>query len=92
MTVRVQPGATRRSVGGRYGDATPPVLMVKVQERAVDGRANEAALRAVAAALGVRRRQVHLVSGATSRTKVFEVDPEATTAVVAQRLIDLLGS
>lgn len=43
---------------------------------AVDGRATEAALAAVAAALGVRRRQVTLVTGRTSRTKVLDVDTD----------------
>jgi uncharacterized protein YggU (UPF0235/DUF167 family) len=56
-------------VGGAYGGA----LVVAVGARAVDGRATEAALRALAAALGVRRRQVTLVAGATSRDKVVEV-------------------
>jgi uncharacterized protein YggU (UPF0235/DUF167 family) len=50
--------------------------VVRVAERAVDGRATEAALVALAAALGVRRREVTLVTGATSRTKVAEV-PDA---------------
>lgn len=70
VTVRVRPGASRTRVGGSYGDD----LVVRVQERAVDGRATDAALRAVAEALGVPRRTVRLVSGATSRTKVFEID------------------
>ena len=39
----------------------------------MDGRATEAALAAVAAAFGVRREAVTLVSGKTSRTKVVEV-------------------
>jgi uncharacterized protein YggU (UPF0235/DUF167 family) len=39
----------------------------------VDGRATEAALDAVAAAFGVRRDAVTLVTGRTSRTKVVEV-------------------
>jgi hypothetical protein len=56
-------------VGGRYGDA----LVVAVTARAVDGKATEATLRAVAEALGVRRRAVRLVAGATSRTKVVEI-------------------
>jgi uncharacterized protein YggU (UPF0235/DUF167 family) len=45
-----------------------------VAERAVDGKATQAALAAVAEAFGVRRRQVTLVSGATSRTEVVDVD------------------
>jgi hypothetical protein len=39
----------------------------------VDGRATEAALRAIAAAFGVRRRAVTLITGAASRTKIVEV-------------------
>ena len=70
VAIRVRPGASRPSVGGTHGDA----LVVRVCERAVDGRATEAALRALAEALGVRRRDVRLVSGLTSRDKVVAVD------------------
>ncbi|MBW8766563.1 MAG: DUF167 domain-containing protein [Geodermatophilales bacterium] len=70
VTVRVRPGAGRTVVGGAHDGA----LVVRVAERAVDGRATEAALAAVAEAFGLRRRQVSLVSGVTSRTKVVDVD------------------
>jgi len=81
FSIRVRPGSSRTTVGGTYDDA----LVVRVTARAVDGAATEAALTAVAAALGVRRRQVVLVSGATSRTKVVEVDadPKDVTAALA---------
>lgn len=63
--------------------------MVAVTARAVDGAATAAVLRAVADAFGVRAREVTLVSGATSRTKVIElaVDPTAGQA----RLTELLA-
>lgn len=48
--------------------------MVAVTARAVDGKATEAALRAVADAFDVKRRQVTLVTGATSRDKVVDID------------------
>ena len=76
MAIRVRPGASRASVGGTFGDA----LVVRVCERAVDGNATEAALRAVAQALGVKRRDVRLVSGPTSRAKVVAVDTESVDA------------
>jgi uncharacterized protein YggU (UPF0235/DUF167 family) len=47
---------------------------VAVRERAVDGKATEAALKALAVALGVPGRAVRLISGATSRDKLVEVD------------------
>jgi uncharacterized protein YggU (UPF0235/DUF167 family) len=69
VTVRVRPGASRTVVGGDHDGA----LVVRVSARAVDGRATEAALAALADAFGVRRRHVTLVSGTTSRTKVVDV-------------------
>jgi hypothetical protein len=46
---------------------------VAVRQRAVEGQATEAVLRALAEALDVRRRDVELISGRTSRDKVVEV-------------------
>jgi uncharacterized protein len=99
LAIRVKPGSARASVGGRhragdghraeripeYGDS----LVVAVTARAVDGKANQAALRAVAAAFGVKRADVTLVTGATSRDKVVEVDGDPG-ALAARRDI-LLG-
>ncbi|HEV7725575.1 MAG TPA: DUF167 domain-containing protein [Modestobacter sp.] len=70
VRIRVRPGAGRTAVGGGHDGA----LVVRVGARAVDGKATEAALAAVADAFGVRRSAVALVTGATSRTKVVDVD------------------
>jgi uncharacterized protein YggU (UPF0235/DUF167 family) len=77
IVIRVKPGAARTRVGGTYpggayGDGG--ALIVAVRERAVNGKATEAALRALADALGVRRSALTLVAGATSRDKVIAVD------------------
>jgi uncharacterized protein len=82
--IRVKPGASRTRVGG----SRDGVLVVAVQARAVDGKATEAALKAVAHALGLRRRDIELVTGATSRDKVVEAhgDPEALGTAVQQLL------
>ena len=69
VTVRVRPGSARPGVGGEHDGA----LVVRVSVPAVDGRATEAALSAIAAAFGVRRRAVTLIAGAASRTKIVEV-------------------
>ncbi|HEY7488265.1 MAG TPA: DUF167 domain-containing protein [Streptosporangiaceae bacterium] len=86
VAIRVRPGAAKTRVGGTYGDS----LVVKVAARAVEGKATEAALAAMAAALGLRPRAVRLVSGATSRDKVVEVDGDV--AQLTRRIAELRGS
>jgi uncharacterized protein len=61
-------------------------LIVRVSARAVDGKATEAALAAVAAAFGVRRGAVTLVAGASGRAKVVDVaggDPRILADLLA---------
>ena len=83
ITIRVHPGASRaRIVGWRAEPGHDRVLGVWVAQRAVDGKATQAALDAVADHLGVRRRAVRLVAGVRARVKVIEVsDPPADLAL-----------
>jgi uncharacterized protein len=93
VSVRVKPGASRTKVGGQYGEQSAGqsgVLIVFVAQRAVDGAATEAVLKAVAKAFGLRRADVDLVAGLTSRTKVLELRGEARS--LSTRLVELLGS
>ncbi len=69
VRVHVQPRAGRTEVVGRHGDA----LKVRVSEPPVDGRATEAARRAVAGAFGLPASRVELVSGERSRLKTFRL-------------------
>ncbi len=82
ITIRVKPGSARPGVGGaRYG-----ALIIRVSARAVDGKATEAALAAVAGLFGVRRSAVRLVSGTSSRTKIVDIDagdPRILAALLA---------
>src|SRR5262245_49760589 len=71
FAVRVRPGASRTVVGGRFDGPHGAALVVAVGAPAVDGRATDAALRAVADALGVRRADLALRTGTTSRDKLF---------------------
>lgn len=82
ITIRVKPGSARPGVGGEHDGA----LIVRVSARAVDGKATEAALAAVAESFGIRSSAVRLVSGASSRTKVIDVgavDPLMLAALLA---------
>jgi hypothetical protein len=56
-----------------------------VAARPVDGAANEELIKQIAKIFGIRPRQVHLVGGAMSRTKRFDLDgvsDDEITAVV----------
>ena len=89
VDIRVRPGASRTRVGGAHAGR----LVVAVGARAVDGAATEAALAALADAFGVRRRQVALLTGPTSRDKTVVLDlPDAVARDAARaRLEALLG-
>ena len=65
VRLHVQPGAARAGVTGVHGDA----LKVRVSAPAAGGRANAAVVELVAAALGMPRRDVTIVSGQTGRRK-----------------------
>jgi uncharacterized protein YggU (UPF0235/DUF167 family) len=86
VAVRVKAGASRTRVGGCHSGRYGPALVVAVNAVAVDGRATEAARRALAGALGLRPATVTLRSGAASRDKLFTVEdpPPDLTARVGQ--------
>jgi hypothetical protein len=69
IPLRVNPRAGRTEVGGERAGA----LCVSVPEAPEKGRATEAALEAVAAALGLAKSAVRLVAGAASRNKAVWV-------------------
>ncbi len=70
VVVRVKPGSRK----GPLVEVGPDdELTIYVPERAIDGKANEAVRRLLAAHLGVPRGRVVLVSGATARVKRFTV-------------------
>lgn len=70
IAVHVQPRSGVTAITGRHGDA----LRIRVAAPPVDGRATEAARRALADALGVSAASVELASGERSRLKRFRVD------------------
>jgi uncharacterized protein (TIGR00251 family) len=69
FAVRVVPRASKNEIAGVHGDA----LKVRLTASPVEGRANEALIAFVAQRLGVRKSQVEIVAGATSRRKVIRV-------------------
>lgn len=69
IRVRVQPGARKDEIVGLQEE----VLRVKVAAPPVEGRANTALIAFLAKHLGVRKGDIDIVAGHTSRDKVVEV-------------------
>jgi len=69
FSVRLQPRASKNEIAGVQGVS----LKVRVTAPPVDGLANEALIDSLSQALTIPRRNVCIISGLTSRTKVIEV-------------------
>jgi len=86
LPVRAQPGARKAGVLGEQAGA----LKVAVTAPPEDGRANKALVEALREALGVKRSQVELLGGETSRDKRFLIRG-MSSAELATRLAALLA-
>ena len=67
LLVRVQPGARRNQIAGEHNGH----LKVAVTQVAEKGKANDAVVRVLCKELSLRKSQVELLSGQTSREKKF---------------------
>jgi uncharacterized protein (TIGR00251 family) len=85
IAVRAQPGARRNAVVGEQNGT----LKVSVTAPPDKGRANKAIEEVLAEAIGLKKSQVELISGPTSRDKRFLI--RATPQAVAARLTSLIS-
>ena len=86
LKIRVAPGAKSTTVKGLYGEGA---IKLSVAAPPVDGKANTEVERYLATLLGVKRSQIGVVKGASSRDKlvlVEGVEPE----VVREGLVGLV--
>lgn len=81
MPVKAQPRARRIGLAGQLAG----VLKVQVAQASEDGKATDAVLKLLADVLNVKRPQVKLLSGASSRQKRFLVT-DLSLADVSTRL------
>lgn len=68
LALRVTPGA--RVEGIELGDG---VLLIKVRTKPQDGKANEAVLELVAAALGIAPSRLRMLHGRAGRDKLVQI-------------------
>jgi uncharacterized protein (TIGR00251 family) len=82
LTVKVHPRAKRSALMGRFGEA----WKLDLAAPPVDGKANRECVRFFAELAGVAQSRVRIVSGATARLKVVEIE-----GLDHEALADLLG-
>jgi uncharacterized protein (TIGR00251 family) len=86
LVVHVVPRARRTAVSGPHGDA----IKIALAAPPVDGAANEALVRFVAAQLGVAPGAVTIVRGAAGRRKILAV-VGLDTAAARRALLERAG-
>jgi uncharacterized protein len=70
FSVRLQPRASKNEITGLQGIS----LKVRVTAPPVEGMANDALIELLSKALETSRRNVCIVSGHSSRTKIIEIN------------------
>lgn len=71
LAVRGQPGAKKTAITGMYGEGASAQLKVAVHAPPIEGRANEALIAFLAESFAIPKSAVELISGESSRSKVF---------------------
>ncbi len=79
LTVKVHPRARRSALAGRLGEA----WKLDLAAPPVEGKANEECVRFLAELAGVPRSRVRIVTGATGRTKIVEIEGVSQEALDA---------
>jgi uncharacterized protein (TIGR00251 family) len=83
IAVHIAPNAKRSEVLGVFDDA----LKIRLQAQPVEGRANDALIKFIAAKLGVARSSVTITHGHTNKRKLLEVGARDLAPERAERLL-----
>ncbi len=67
--VKVKPNSKKESIGFENG-----MIVVKIRERPIEGKANKALIEKLAKALGVAKSCIQIVGGEKSKNKRVSID------------------
>jgi uncharacterized protein (TIGR00251 family) len=79
LQVYIQPRACKSEIAGMHDD----VIKIRIAAPAIENAANLALIDFIAQHLGIAKRRVRLVSGATSRRKLLEIDGISADVIAA---------
>jgi uncharacterized protein len=82
LAIRVTPGAKRNEIDGFLEDGT---VRIRLTAPPVEGKANAALIDFLSKVLGVRRSDIEIVAGETSRNKLVAIN-DIDPATVQERL------
>ena len=87
VDVHVVPNAAKTQPVGLYGAPGDLALRLRLHAPPVDGKANQALIKWLAACLGVPQSAVALVRGETSRRKQLRLSAKAASQAAWDKLI-----
>lgn len=77
LKVRVNPRSSTNRITGWRGD----MLLIKLTAPPVEGAANKACIEFIADQLNIKKSQITLISGVSSREKTFEIEGVSREAI-----------
>lgn len=69
INIKVEPRSSKSGIAGPYGDA----LKVKLTSPPVEGRANKELVEVLAKEFGIRKKDVEIISGQSSKNKIVKL-------------------
>jgi len=69
LKVKVEPRSSRPGVIGLYGDS----LKVKLTSPPVEGKANNEIISVLSKVLGIKKKQIEIISGRSSKNKIIRL-------------------
>ncbi len=69
LKIKVEPRSSKSGIAGPYGDA----LKVKLTSPPVEGKANKELIEVLAKELGVRKKDIEIISGKSSKNKTVKI-------------------
>jgi hypothetical protein len=78
ISVYIQPNSSKNEICGEHDG----MLKVKIASPAVDGKANKELVKFMAEYLGIKKKDISIKSGETSRRKVLELHIDKNTLII----------
>jgi uncharacterized protein (TIGR00251 family) len=85
LKVKVEPKSSRKGISGLLGDS----LKVKVHAPPVGGAANEELIEILSKEFGIRKSDIQIVRGNSSRDKIVEIAGRETGPLILQERVYL---